>query len=135
LIDLLLQVAAAPATAAAKTPPPLPANLLGQIQLKLISNDKGTLKFEVHNGTGWVCGVFPSVCTDGRRTGGHAQSCHQQYWTEANERNNRQTLRIIGFTAEVGDFLNEIATNYSQGLVSDPTYLNTSIVQAIGMSP
>jgi hypothetical protein len=39
------------------------------------------------------------------------------------------------FTAEVGDFLNEIATNYGQGLVSDPTYLNTSIVQAIGMSP
>jgi hypothetical protein len=39
------------------------------------------------------------------------------------------------FTAEVGDFLNEIATNYNQGLVSDPTYLNTSIVQAIGMSP
>jgi len=101
LIDLLLQVAAAAATAAAKTPPPLTANLLGQIRLKLISNDKGTLKFEVHNGTGWVCGVFPSVCT----------------------------------TAEVGDFLNEIATDDGQGLVSDPTHLNTSVVQAIGMTP
>jgi hypothetical protein len=39
------------------------------------------------------------------------------------------------FTAKGGDFLNEIATDYGQGLVSDPTYLNTSIVQAIGMSP
>jgi hypothetical protein len=58
LIDLLLQVAAVAATAAAKTPPPLTANLLGQIRLKLISNDKGTLKFEVHNGTGWCAGHF-----------------------------------------------------------------------------
>ena len=68
------EVAALPSAAAAtKTPLPLPANLLGQIRLKLISNDKGTLKFEVHNGPGWVCRAFPSVCTDGRITGGHAQ--------------------------------------------------------------
>jgi hypothetical protein len=39
------------------------------------------------------------------------------------------------FIAEVGDFLNEIATDYGQGLVSDPSYLNTSVVQAIGISP
>jgi hypothetical protein len=33
--------------------------------------------------------------------------------------------------AEVGDFLNEIATDDGQSTVSDPTYLNTSVVQAI----
>jgi len=27
---------------------------LGQIQLKLNSNEKGTLKFEVHNRIGWM---------------------------------------------------------------------------------
>jgi hypothetical protein len=58
LIDLLLQIASCARDRRCEDTPPLPANLLGQIQLKLIS-DEGTLKFEVHNGTGWVCGAFP----------------------------------------------------------------------------
>ena len=39
------------------------------------------------------------------------------------------------FTAEVGDFLNEIKTDYGQGPVSDPTYFNTTVMQAIGTGP
>jgi hypothetical protein len=39
------------------------------------------------------------------------------------------------FTAEVGDFLNEIKRDCGQGPVSDPTYFNTSVVQAIGTGP
>jgi hypothetical protein len=134
LIDLLPQIAAVPATAAAKTPPPLPANLLGQIQLKLISNE-GTLKFEVHNGTGWVCGAFPQYApmVAGRAgTLNHATSS-----IELKPMSEITTEPYVSsvFTAEVGDFLNEIATDYGQGPVSDPTYLNTSIVQASGISP
>ena len=39
------------------------------------------------------------------------------------------------FTAEVGDFLDEIETDYGQGPVSDPTYFNSTVVQAVGTSP
>jgi hypothetical protein len=39
------------------------------------------------------------------------------------------------FTAEVGDSLNEIKTDYGQGPVSGPTYFNTTVVQAIGTGP
>ena len=45
-----LQSHLADPTAVTKRSGPLPANLLGQIHLKLVSNEKGTLKFEVHNG-------------------------------------------------------------------------------------
>lgn len=52
------EIAALPSTMAAKKPGPLPANLLGQIQLKLISNEKGTLKLMCVMERAGCCGVF-----------------------------------------------------------------------------
>jgi len=122
--------------APSKTPRPLPANLLGQIQLKFISNEKGTLKFEVHNGTGWmVRGISISLhrwSQHGPGTLNHATSSLELKPT--NEMAAKPYASAV-FTAEVGDFLNEIKTDYGQGPVSDPTYFNTSIVQVVGTAP
>jgi len=130
------EVAALPSTAAAKTPRPLPPNLLGQIQLKLISNEKGTLKFEVHNGTGWALrSISISMhrwSQHGPGTLNHATSNIELKPT--NEATAKPPASSV-FTAEVGDFLNEIATDYSQGPVSDPTFFNTTVVQAVGTAP
>jgi hypothetical protein len=48
------EVAALPSAGAAKTPDHYRRISLGQIQLKLNSNEKGTLNFEVHNRIGWM---------------------------------------------------------------------------------
>jgi S1-C subfamily serine protease len=69
------EIAASPSPAAHKTPGPLPANLLSQIQLKLISNEKGTLKFEVHNRTGWMLRGFPKHAPMVAAWPRNAQSC------------------------------------------------------------
>ena len=130
------EIAASPSPAAQKTPGPLPANLLSQIQLKLISNEKGTLKFEVHNRTGWrLRGISISMhrwSQHGPGTLNHAKTDIEL--TPGNEMAAKPYGSSV-FTAEVGDFLDEIKTDYGQGPVSDPTYFNSTVVQAIGTSP
>jgi hypothetical protein len=130
------EIAALPSTTAAKKPGPLPANLLGQIQLKLISNEKGTLKFDVRNGTGWM---LRGISINMHRWSQHGPGTLNHATTNVELKPGNETAaKPYGstvFTAEVGDFLNEIKTDYGQGPVSDPTYCNTTVVQAIGTSP
>src|SRR5207249_10659629 len=126
------ETAASPSTAAAKTPGSLPANLLSQIQLKLISNEKGTLKFEVRNGTGWM---LRGVSINMHRWSQHGPGALNDATTNIELTPGNETgakpYRSAVFTAEVGDFVNEIKTDYGQGPVSDQTYFNSTVVQAI----
>jgi S1-C subfamily serine protease len=130
------EIAASPAAAGGKTPGPLPTNLLGQIQLKLVSNEKGTLKFEVHNGTGWM---LRSISLSMHRWSQHGPGTLNHAKTDIDLKpvNEPATkpYRSAVFTAEVGDFLNDIKTDYGRGPVSDPTYFQTTVVQAIGTAP
>jgi len=48
------EVAALPSALPRRRPDRYRRISLGQIQLKLNSNEKGTLKFEVHNRIGWM---------------------------------------------------------------------------------
>src|SRR4029077_8598743 len=95
-------------TAATKTSRPLPASLLRQIQLKLISNDKGTLEFEMHNGTGWCAGHFHQcapMVAERADTLNHATSNIE---LKPTSEITAKPYPSSVFTAEVGDFLNEI---------------------------
>jgi S1-C subfamily serine protease len=121
-------------TGSPKPPGPLPANLLGQVQLKLISNDKGTLKFKVQNGTGWV---VRDISINLHRWSQHGPGT-LNHATAAIELKPEIVAKPYGsgvFSADVADFLDEIKTDYGQGPVADPTYFNTTVTKATGTPP
>ena len=94
------------------------------------------MKFEVHNGTGWM---LQGISINMHRWSQHGPGTLNHATTNVELKpGNEPATKPYGsavFTAEVGDFLNEIKTDYGQGPVSDPTYFTTKVVQATGTGP
>jgi hypothetical protein len=123
-------------TSAAREPRELPPDMLDQIRLKVISNEKGMLKFEVQNDTSWaLTKIMVSLhrwSQHGPGTLNHA-TCNVALIPPTQTMGKSHATSV--FSAEVGDFLNEMATDYGRGPVLDPTYFNTGIIDAEGTVP
>lgn len=122
--------------ALAKTARRLPENLFGQIELKLVSNEKGALKFEVHNSTGWTLRSMTINMHKWSQHGpGTLNHANRNVDLKPSNEMGAKPYGTSVFTAEVGEFLNEVLTDYGQGPVADPTYFNATVVEAIGSAP
>jgi S1-C subfamily serine protease len=123
-------------TVTAREPRELPPDMLDQIQLKLVSNEEGILKLEVHNDTNWaLTKVMVSLHRWSQHGPGTLNHATRNVTLVPPIQTTGKPHSTSVFSAEVGDFLNDVATDYGRGPVIDPTYFKIAIVEAEGTGP